>query len=103
MRVIEKKMVEAVKNGKSMGGSNTAVVMENGVAKVYLFGILIAKVTNDNIEITNCGGWRSYTTKGRLNALLEGLNVGTYIYQKDWCWYYSDKKEFEPRTFKLAA
>lgn len=63
--------------------SNTEVLIDqNGSAKMYLFGNLIAvNDTEKGLRITNAG-WQSNTTKERLNSL---KNVG--ISQKKGVWY----------------
>lgn len=89
MRVIEEKMVKAVKNRRKMTGGNTRVTVdkEGGDVMVRLFGNLIATMDkNNNLTIGNCG-WTSSTTRSRINALLRGLGYPYLIHQKERQWY----------------
>ena len=79
MRKIEAKMVAAVLTGGNMKGGNTEVVTrtrEDGqrVTSVYLHGNLIAQngVTGWGFSLR---GWNTPTTRSRVNALLQGLEV----------------------------
>lgn len=84
MKIVTQKAVACFRNGGNAKFSNTEVVTENGVSKMYLFGNLIA-ILDHNVggvmKITNAG-WESNTTKERLNAL---PNVN--IHQKNFVWY----------------
>lgn len=78
MREIMRKAIEAMLNGTSYCKSNTKVVNRT----MYLFGNKIAWITENHIlHISNCG-YRTATTKERLN----GLPLVS-IRQKDGCWY----------------
>ena len=35
------------------------------------------------------GGWRTATTKKRMNAFSEALSLGWYVFQRDFDWYVS--------------
>lgn len=99
MRVIEKKMVNAVSAQGKMSTNNTKVESDNGLTKVMLHGNTIAEIdwAGKLLYISNCG-WQTTTTKSRLNAILGALKPGTSIYQKKGTWYLSDAKktkEFE--------
>ena len=77
MRVIEKKMVEAIQQGRNFTLDNTHVKIDFNTAHVFLHGNHIASVTNGNV-IVNEDTLRAYptpTTKSRLRAL--GVNVYT--------------------------
>ena len=78
MRVIEKKMVEAVNFGIPFQESNTKVTIDFNTAHVFLYGNHIASVVNGGTPIVNLDTLREYptpTTKSRLRAL--GVNVYT--------------------------
>lgn len=78
MRTITRKAIEAMLNGTSYCKSNTKVVNRT----MYLFGNKIAWITENHIlYISNCG-YRTATTKERLN----GLPL-VNIRQKDRRWY----------------
>ena len=77
MRVIEKKMLNAIQQGKNFTLDNTHVKIDANTAHVFLHGNHIASVVNDNVMV-NVDTLRAYptpTTKSRLRAL--GVNVST--------------------------
>ena len=95
MRKIERLMVQAIKDGRDWKSSNTEVLMDvdNSFASVYLHGNHIAEYQYNTKElvITNAG-WRTNTTKSRLNAIINGLLDGTKngVYQKNHEWFVTD-------------
>ena len=93
MRKIESQMNQAIKNGSDFRKDNTTVVNIRGNSFVYLHGNHIATVTRtyagDSLQIFD-GGWRSNTTKSRLNAVLDVFVSGMGIFQKDFTWYVGD-------------
>jgi len=91
MRVIERKMNEAISNCKNWRLDNTEVVVESdGVSIVYLYGKRIAEIGADFIKLFD-GGYRSATTKSRLNAILSvhGCNFDS-VFQKNFEWFFHD-------------
>jgi hypothetical protein len=77
MRVIEKKMLNAIEQGRNFTLDNTHVKIDANTAHVFLHGNHIASVTNGNVMV-NVDTLRRYptvTTKSRLRAL--GVNVYT--------------------------
>ncbi len=97
-RKIETLMNAAIQKGKDFSRDNTRVLHTDGVAEVYLHGNKIAEVGDTSLRLFD-GGWRSNTTKSRLNAILKANGNGMEgIYQKDWQWYISHDgivEEFE--------
>ena len=73
MRTITKNAVNCFYNKGNGNFSNTSVITEGNTTKMFLFWNLIAKLENDKLFITNAG-WKSKTTKERLNAL-KGVNI----------------------------
>ena len=78
MRVIEKKMCEAVKGRRTWALDNTRVQNMDGITvAVYLFGNHIADVNTFTGEIKvnerTFARWPTRTTKSRLRAL--GANI----------------------------
>ena len=70
MRIIEKKMLEAINGGYDFELNNTSVLHTKKQTRVYLHGNCIAakdKKTG-NWEFSCCG-WHTATTRSRLNAL----------------------------------
>jgi hypothetical protein len=84
MKIVTQNAVACFHKGGNATFSNTQVVTENGVSKMYLFGNLIATLEHKVggvMKITNAG-WRSNTTKERLNAL-PNVNIN----QKNFDWH----------------
>jgi len=78
MRVIEKKMLDAIEQGRNFTLDNTHVKIDANTAHVFLHGNHIASVVNGETPIVNLDTLRRYptvTTKSRLRAL--GVNVYT--------------------------
>lgn len=87
MRKVTEKSIEAFNNNANFKLSNTEVIAEDGVTKLVLFGNVIAiRDANGDLFITSCG-WRSATTKERLNGL-----PGVSISQRKGDWYLNGNK-----------
>ena len=86
MRTVTQNAVNCFYNKGNGNFSNTFVTTEGNITKIFLFGNLIAKLENDRLFITN-SGWKSKTTKERLNAL-KGVN----ILQKKGEWFLNGEK-----------
>ena len=88
MRKIEEQMNSAIANGINWTSGNTQVTHVDGTAKVYLHGHNIANIADGAIEMFSCG-WRTVTTKSRLNAILQGFTFSgkAQIFLKDFTWY----------------
>lgn len=70
MRVIEQKMLKAVKNKKNWKSGNTQVyVTPSGDIDILLYGNLICRVYNDGTSCINLCGYNTTTTRSRLTAL----------------------------------
>lgn len=67
---------------------------------LYLHGNAIARKTALGIEISDAG-WKTSTTKERLNGLLEALRQPT-IYQKRGEWYRGENDEWLDNEWQLA-
>ena len=81
MRLITKEVVGAFVNHKAKSVSNTST---DGTA-LFLHGNRIAEWRDDGLWITNAG-WKSLTTKERLQAL-----PGVSLCQKAGVWYLNGK------------
>ena len=78
MRKVEKKMVEAIAQGRDFTLDNTHVKIDFNTAHIFLHGNHIASVVNGGTPIVNLDTLREYptpTTKSRLRAL--GVDVYT--------------------------
>jgi hypothetical protein len=89
-RLIEKEMNRAISQEIDWKKDNTQVINIEGVSFVYLFNNLIAMVGDTWLEIMD-GGYKSATTKSRLNAILQEHSNGEYVYQKNFNWFVSTK------------
>tara|TARA_R100000278_G_scaffold291_2_gene675 strand:+ start:963 stop:1355 length:393 start_codon:yes stop_codon:yes gene_type:complete len=89
MRLIEHQMCRAVQHRINWSKDNTQVMYSPSreVSCVYLHGNLIATIDKYQVEVYD-GGWRTNTTKSRLNALInelcDGYNQGIYQHQFEW-------------------
>ena len=61
--------------------------MNDGVSYVYLHGNKIAEIGDDFVTIFD-GGYQSYTTKSRLNAILSEHGIkGECVFQRNFKWF----------------
>jgi hypothetical protein len=90
MRVIERQMNDAISKEIDWKKDNTQVINIEGVSFVYLHSNLIAMVGDTWLELFD-GGYKSATTKSRLNAILQAHSNGEYVYQKNFDWFVSTK------------
>ena len=86
MRKITKDAADSFHADKNFKHSNTQVIVEGDVVRMYLFGNLIAQKTPLATTISDGGYGQSNTTKERLNGL---SNV--HITQKKGYWYLNGK------------
>ena len=87
MRKIERQMNQAILENRDWKLDNTEVVSCSNVSDDFLHGNLIARIGETWIELFD-GGWRSNTTKSRLNAILAEHGVpGEHIFQKNFEWF----------------
>ena len=104
MRKIEREMIQAIielkgkpssfwNNNSGWSKANTLVKrgrndVTNPSSEVYLHGNHIATYTDDGHLYINHCGWKTNTTKSRLNALISFVHGGlSGIYQKNFEWY----------------
>jgi hypothetical protein len=89
MRKIEQQMNDAILNRKNWQLDNTRVEYEEGncISRVYLHGHKIAEVGDSYIHLDHCG-WKTQTTKSRINAILRKNGKGDEsVYQKNHTWF----------------
>lgn len=92
MRTVEKNLIRLLRQDKTgKASSNTEVKRHPEVRsylQVYLFGKHIAtySTVSGNINVKDAG-WRTVTTKSRLNALLGAFAPGYGITQRKHQWY----------------
>ena len=101
MRKIEAQMVKAIRDNKGWKSGNTEVALvDEGLSCVYLHGNKIAEVGEDFITLFD-GGWRTATTKSRLNAILHAFGSGfDQVFQKDFQWFVHDTLRSEAVPFE---
>ena len=100
MRKIEREMIQAIIDRRCMNKANTKVVVHHGnmdsnaadyrkeSVRVYLHGNWIAEYTNDGKLSINHQGWKTNTTKSRLNALIQFTLGGTcHLGQRNFEWF----------------
>ena len=78
MRILEKKMVQAVCNRKNFRESNTEVYNKKNGVFVFLHNNLIFAEIDGKKYFSNCG-WNTKTTASRLRAL--GTDYSTNVYK----------------------
>ena len=79
---------------------NTTVVQHRNEMEVFLHGNHIATLCKISMDLRLFdGGWRSNTTKSRLNALLEEFGGGDRVIQKDFTWYLVSNLDNSRRAF----
>ena len=81
-------MNDAITQEKDFTRDNTHVVTKDGVSFVFLHGNNIAQIGDTFIRLFD-GGWRTNTTKSRLNAILAVHGTGERVFQKNWQWFVS--------------
>ena len=89
MRKIEEQMCQAIQQNVNWSNANTSVIFdpETNNSNVYLYGNLIATVTDTDMTIFD-GGRQSVTTKSRLNALCEYFCIdGEGVFQENFKWF----------------
>ena len=87
-RKIETLMNQAITQSKDWSRDNTSVYNENEVSIVRLHGNKIAEIGDTWLKLYD-GGWRTTTTKSRLNAILSAHGNGERVYQKNHQWFIS--------------
>ena len=91
MRKIEQQMNRALVNRNNWAGSNTTVSYNENTdcSSVYLHGHQIATLDHKNqaLKLSSCG-YQTVTTKSRLNAILDEIDYGCKVFQKQWDWYF---------------
>lgn len=98
MRKITNDAVNAFYSNGLFSRDNTHVYINlDGENCLKLHDTVIAKIQRDGILWLNTDGWRTNTTKERLNGLLDGL--GLKIYQRKGKWYVMNLSNEESVNF----
>ena len=89
MRQITRDAVRAFNNNQSFKRDNTEIRIiqgeKNTKTQMRLHNNVIAEKTPNGLFVCSCG-WRSNTTKERLNGL-----SGVHVVQRDYDWYLNGK------------
>ena len=91
-REIERNITSAVRYSNNLGAGNTCVCNHKDKTFVILHGNLVSEIDRKkhNVKLYD-GGFRTNTTKSRLNATLNGLSLGYKIAQRNRVWYVLDE------------
>ena len=100
MRKVTQVAVAAFKADTPMRLDNTRVEVRTEGTFTYLFGNMIAHKTGNELFITTAG-WRSNTTKERLNGILQSYGLPT-ISQRNWEWFICDEPFTQNKTLQIA-
>ncbi len=97
MRKIETQMNLAILNCQNWCNGNTQVTYspERDASDVMLHGHHIATIGDTFIELYTCG-YKTNTTKSRLNAILKEHGNGARVYQQDYQWFVDDNGQKVP-------
>ena len=90
MRQIEQNLINAIRGkNKAWSKGNTTISYNENTETydVFLHGNKIASIDYDDREVrlSSCG-WRTNTTKSRLNAILTALRADGYVRQEQKRW-----------------
>ena len=83
---------------QTIGKVATTVFTENGFIKVKYHSTTVIEFNYEKI-ILNSGGWRTATTKTRMNQACNQFNLGIWVYQKDFTWFVHIEKTGERLPF----
>ena len=89
-------MNSALHAKKNWAGSNTTVTYNDltNCSSVLLHGHQIATLDHHSnaLKLSSCG-YETVTTKSRLNAILEEVNYGCRVFQKNFNWFLSTNNQ----------
>jgi len=67
--------------------NNTEIKSVEGGRVVTLHYTDIVKVNDDGTVVLNSGGWKTSTTKTRINQVATEWDLGFSVYQQNYVWY----------------
>lgn len=83
-----------------IGSHKTTVTKENEILKVIYHSTVVYRENLRSGEITlNSGGYRTKTTKKRINQAFQEFERPFYIFQKDFKWFVRLKEKQETIEF----
>jgi hypothetical protein len=77
---------------RKVGNNTYAHIEYDGSVSIELHGTKIVRFYPNGFVMLNSGGWRTHTTKKRINQYSP-----VKVYQKKYEWYLQDGTEFEDR------
>jgi hypothetical protein len=80
------------RNTRKVGNNTYAYIQADGSVAIELHGTNVVVIYPDDSVMLNSGGWRTVTTKKRINQYSP-----VKVYQKNHEWYLQDGTEFEDR------
>lgn len=107
MRTIESKILAAIDRRRHLHVSRNGDIHDEvfiGIQVIYVFlcHSVIAEIRENTITLSACG-YRTNTTKSRLNAIALHFKLPT-IHQRDFTWYWSDGQPYNgARTFERTT
>jgi len=77
---------------RKIGNNTYAYIQTDGSVAIELHGTNVVVIYPDDSVMLNSGGWRTSTTKDRINKYSP-----VRVYQKNYEWFLSDGPPFEDR------
>ena len=71
---------------QKVGRVATTIHTEDGSTRVIYHQTTVVQFDNDLI-VLDTGGWKTPTTKTRMNQAASQFNLGYRVYQEDFAWY----------------
>jgi len=101
MRIIERTMTKAFKEGRPLKRGNDQIILPNTLEAHYrLFGNLVAIRVGGTLNLRDAV-YHTATTKSRLNAIATVYGL-PHLFQKAFDWYWTDGQDFTgSRIFDL--
>ena len=83
---------------KQVGSHKTTIYTEGNTTKVKYWSTDVVAFNSKEI-ILDTGGYRTNTTKTRMNQTSNQFNLGYQVYQKNYDWYV----DYEGETHKMTT
>ena len=85
----------------SIGNHKTKVLTEGSITKVVYHNTAVFIIDHSTRIVTlNSGGYRTNTTKKRINQSLDQFGMGgAHLYQKNFDWFICKNRNAEPMPF----
>ena len=80
----------------TVGKTHTTIPTENGVTRIVYHSTAVVSF-DDKLIFLRTGGWRTATTKTRMNQASNQFGLGYYVYQRKGSWYV----DFRGTTFNF--